>query len=202
AAIAGLGSQQEALGSNPAATGVIRGLEQEIDALSKTAEQRRLDQELKKAGVALASQEGQSIANNVRQLFERKAAIEAEEEARRKAELAANRAAARGIREQDTARQRVQDLSTALDDELAILRTSDPVMREMIRLRHILAAATDEERAILEKKIELNVLEAEAYSDFQENAAIVRGAVSDIVSGLRNGENAFEVLADTALRAL
>ncbi|MBA5778070.1 phage tail length tape measure family protein, partial [Stappia sp. F7233] len=32
AAIAGLGSQQEALGSNPAATGVIRGLEQEIDA--------------------------------------------------------------------------------------------------------------------------------------------------------------------------
>ncbi|MBA5776301.1 hypothetical protein H2509_04120, partial [Stappia sp. F7233] len=32
--------------------------------------------------------------------------------------------------------------------------------------------------------------------------AIVRGAVSDIVSGLRNGENAFEVLADTALRAL
>ncbi|MBA5775661.1 hypothetical protein H2509_00820, partial [Stappia sp. F7233] len=202
AAIAGLGSQQEALGSNPAATGVIRGLEQEIDALSKTAEQRELDQRLQKAGVTLASQEGQTIAALVRERFEVKAAIEAEEEARRKAELAANRAAARGILEQDTARQRVQDLIIGLRDELDVLRESDPVQREMIRLREQLAAATPKETKEVENLIAALNLEDEARRDFEENAAIVRGAVSDIVSGLRNGENAFEVLADTALRAL
>lgn len=73
-----------------------------------------------------------------------------------------------GTSEIERQRQAVRDLITALEDEQAILRTSDPVQREMIRLRSTLAAATPEQTKQIEGLIEATIREQEALVSAQD----------------------------------
>ncbi|WJS05210.1 phage tail tape measure protein [Roseibium aggregatum] len=73
-----------------------------------------------------------------------------------------------GTSEIERQKQAVRDLISALEDEQAILRTSDPVQREMIRLRSTLAAATPEQTKQVEGLIEATIREQETLVSAQD----------------------------------
>jgi hypothetical protein len=197
-AIRDLGKAQSGLGSNPAAAGIIQGLQQEYEALGKTAEQRRVDLELRKAGVSAGSEEGRQIASEVQAIFQRKAAIEQEEQARRKAQRAAVSAGNSAATEQ----QRVSELIDTLHMELAALRETDPVRQEMIRLRGRLAAATGDQRIEIEKLITTIKQEEEAKKASAETSNFLKGTLSELYGNLRSSRDAFDALGKTAVSAL
>lgn len=110
--------------------------------------------------------------------------------------------AARNAEADATERQRqaVTDLIRGLEQELEILRETDPVLQEMIRHREVLAAATDEERALIEELIRTRNAEAEALEQVQRRMQEIQQLGQDvfrgIISDLRAGVSASDALVD------
>jgi hypothetical protein len=99
-------------------------------------------------------------------------------------------------------RDAIRNLITQLETERDILRETDPVQREMIRLRDVLSGATEQEKNKIENLIRAKLREAEANADLREYTDILKGSVSSLAMAVRNGENVWDALADSALRAL
>jgi hypothetical protein len=129
--------------------GVMDELAREIEEVrrSELANAQRAAQ--LKAGVAADSEAGQAIAALVAEIFAEKEASEQ-----------AARAAEERSRAEERAREAVEELRESLSAEIDVMRTADPVLREMIRLRGALAGATDEERAAIEGLIAVKRVEA------------------------------------------
>jgi hypothetical protein len=99
-------------------------------------------------------------------------------------------------------REALRSLIQQLELERDLERESDPVKREMIRLREILSAATQKEKTDIENLIRTKLREAEANADLREYTDILKGSVSSLAMAVRNGENVWDTMADNALRAL
>ena len=102
----------------------------------------------------------------------------------------------------DSKREAVARLIRQLEIERDVMRETDPVQREMIRLSETLAAAKGDEKKQVEELIRSNLREAEAKREQQEYTDILKGSVSSLAMAVRNGENVWDALADNALRAL
>lgn len=106
----------------------------------------------------------------------------------------------------DRSRAAVDNLITGLNDELAILRESDPVRQEMLRNRSALAAATAEERAEVEDLIRTRNRETQALADTQRAMSEVQDMGRDVVRGivddLRAGASAGDILTNVLDRIL
>ncbi|SDY55517.1 phage tail length tape measure family protein [Citreimonas salinaria] len=115
-----------------------------------------------------------------------------------------------GTSELERQKKAVEDLISSQHDELAILRETDPVQQEMIRLRETLAGATAEQRAAIEANIATISAEKAAQEEIGQIRDQVGGAVSDLVPSLVQGGNeaaeAWErfgqTLRDIAIQAL
>ena len=200
-AIAKANTEASAIGqefsANVPAQGVITALQAELEALSKTEVQRRIEKELRKANVDAASEEGQAIAATVRQIF-------AETEARKDATAAARQssserraAAARAAAETERQHEAVTNLVESLQEEIEIEQTHDPVQKELIRLRDQMAGAINEERMKIEDliraKIALQNVEKEDrglfgasidyLKDFVEKAGTAADLIKEAISG-------------------
>jgi len=186
--VANIGKVRAEIGDDPLAASVIARLKAEIDALGKTAEQRQRDNELKAAGVSITSKYGSEIADLVRQKYALKAANEAAAKAERDAASAARQNAAEAKRAQaqfDAKRAAVGTLITSLETEIAVMRESDPVQKEMLRLRETLSYATEGERLAIEKKIATQIKESAATAKASERMAFFEqqtlGALDELI---------------------
>ncbi|MGH1416901.1 MAG: phage tail length tape measure family protein [Pelagimonas sp.] len=95
------------------------------------------------------------------------------------------------VKELKKQQEAVEQLTRRYDDQLAILRESDPVQKEMLRNRETLAHATDAERKAIEAKI--TTLESEKTAQDQASAAsdYLKSTSSDLIPALvRGGEDA------------
>ena len=151
--------------------------------------ERRQRQAARRLGVDLDSDQGRIVAEEVRRNLEA-------EEARRRRE----RAQRGSTRSTDRERKAVDDLILSLQEELDILRETDPVQQELIRHREVLAAATEEERRLVEELIRARFDEAEALEEVQRQMEAVRQLGHDVVRGiirdLREGATAGDILAN------
>lgn len=129
--------------------GVMDELARELEEVrrSELANAQRAAQ--LKAGVAADSEAGQAIAARVAEIFAEKEANEA-----------AARASEERSRAEERAREALDELRASLSTEIEMMRSADPVLREMIRLRGALAGATDDERAAIEGLIATRRVEA------------------------------------------
>ncbi|MBB99194.1 MAG: hypothetical protein CML67_06615 [Rhodobacteraceae bacterium] len=99
-------------------------------------------------------------------------------------------------------REAIKKLTASLQDELDIIRESDPYQRELIRLRDQLAEATPKERKAVEDLIEAIQRERAEKQDLREYTDILKGSVSSLAMAVRNNENVWDAMADNALSAL
>jgi lambda family phage tail tape measure protein len=207
-AIAKASSEASAIGqefsANVPAQGVLTSLKAELDALSKTEVQRRIEKELRKANVDAASEEGQAIAATVQQIFAETQARKDAASAEREGASARRQAAARATAETERQHEAVADLIESLKEEIEIGQTQDPVQKELIRLRGQMAGATAEERAMIEEliraKIALQNVEKEdkglfgASIDYLKDFVDKAGTAADLVKEAISG--AFSSAAD------
>ncbi len=104
-----------------------------------------------------------------------------------------------GTSEIERQKQAVQDLITRLEEELAIVRESDPVQQEMIRLRSTLAGATDEQKAKVEELVTAAMREEEAMASLQEIMQTFGDMAVDALDGLLDdSKDLDDVLGDLA----
>lgn len=104
-----------------------------------------------------------------------------------------------GTSEIERQKQAVQDLITRLEEELAIVRESDPVQQEMIRLRSTLAGATDEQKAKVEELVATTRREEEAMASLEEIMQTFGDMAVDAFDGLLDGSKDLDdVLGDLA----
>lgn len=109
----------------------------------------------------------------------------------RREQAAAGRAAGGAAKATAKERDAVRDLIATKTEELAILRETDPVQQEMIRLRGELAAATDAERAAVETLIATRFEEQRAQEQLAETSEFFRSSFADLVPSLvRGGDEA------------
>ena len=73
-----------------------------------------------------------------------------------------------GVSEIERQKKAVTDLIASLEEEVALVRESDPVQQEMIRLRSTLAGATDEQKARVEELVTASIQESEQLANLQE----------------------------------
>jgi lambda family phage tail tape measure protein len=200
-AIAKAKSEASAIGqefsANVPAQGALASLQAELDALSKTEEQLRIEKELRKANVDAASEEGQAIAATVHQIFAETQARKDAATAEREGASARRQAAARATAETERQHEAVVNLIRSLQEEVEFEQTQDPVQKELIRLREQMAGATSEERAKIEEliraKIALQNTEKEDRSlygasidylkDFVEKAGTAADLIKEAISG-------------------
>jgi hypothetical protein len=200
-AIATAGAQASQIGQefsqNLPAAGVIDALNEELEALGKTAEQLRIEKELRKANVDAASDEGKAIAATVHEIFAETQARKDAATAEREGASARRATAARASAETERQHEAVVDLIESLRQEVEIEQTQDPVQRELIRLREQMAGATAQERAEIEEliraKVALQDTEKEDRSlfdasigylkDFVEKAGTAADIVKEAISG-------------------
>ncbi|ADZ70126.1 hypothetical protein [Polymorphum gilvum] len=96
-------------------------------------------------------------------------------------------------------RQAVTDLIAALEDELDVLRETDPVQREMIRLRGALAAATPEQTDQVRALVEATMSEREQLYALQDAFQAFGDMAVDAFDRLLDGsEDLDDVLGDLA----
>lgn len=173
----------------------IDKLRQEAESLGRSELANLQLQAVRRAGVALDSEAGQQIAELVRHNYELA-------EAQRQATAAGEDAQ----RRHEAGRQAVRDLITDLDRELEILRETDPVQREMIRLRDEMAFATSREIDQIREKIGALEEEREAQRAVEAEMAfrrsMVEGVIGDMRRALRDGQLSWETLGDVALNVL
>ncbi|MCB1380853.1 MAG: phage tail length tape measure family protein [Alphaproteobacteria bacterium] len=200
-AIAKANTEASAIGqefsANVPAQGVLTSLQAELEALSKTEEQLRIEKELRKANVDAASEEGKAIAATVHQIFAESQARKEAASAEREGASARRAAAARATAEAERQHEAVADLIDSLRQEIEIGETQDPVQKELIRLRNQMAGATAEERGQIEEliraKIALQSVETEDkglfgasidyLKDFVEKAGTAADLVKEAISG-------------------
>lgn len=104
----------------------------------------------------------------------------------------------------------VADLIEKKREELDLLRETDPVQQEMIRLRGELAGATADQRADVEALIATYFEEQRAQEQLAETSEFFRSSMADLIPGLvRGGDEAasswqrfVRVLEDAAWQAL
>ncbi|MDK3072772.1 phage tail length tape measure family protein [Sedimentitalea sp. JM2-8] len=77
-------------------------------------------------------------------------------------------------------------LISAQEQQLAILRETDPVQREMLRYRDLMRGATDSERAAIERLIGTRLREEEAMRGVKDQERFFRDIAGDTVRGLIN----------------
>lgn len=183
--------------ANVPAQGVLAALNAELDALGKTEEQRRVERELRKANVDAASEEGQAIAAKVHAIFAETSARKEATASEREAEATRRAALARSSAETERSRQAVAELIGSLREEIEIAETSDPVQKELIRLRGQMAGTTAEERAEIEKLITAKLALANTdqgesglfgssvkfLTDFVEKAGTAADLIKEALSG-------------------
>ncbi|MEP1330102.1 phage tail length tape measure family protein [Pseudophaeobacter sp.] len=110
----------------------------------------------------------------------------------------------------DKERKALERLIAREEEQLAILRETDPVQQEMIRLRDELKNATDEEREAIEALIRERIKEQRAIADTDAATGLLRENSETLVEGLiRGGEDAADAwdqvkasIAAAALEAL
>ncbi|MBW6496706.1 MAG: phage tail length tape measure family protein, partial [Burkholderiaceae bacterium] len=131
-------------------------------------------------GASPSSPEGMAIA------MLRQEAVSAAEEVVRLDQAYAEwqrsqRSAAGGTEKQRSA---LADLIDAQMQELALLRETDPVQREMLKHREAMAAATDTERQLVEELIATRLREQEQMQALQETQDFFTGTLYDAFEGL------------------
>jgi hypothetical protein len=83
--------------------------------------------------------------------------------------------------------------------QLATLRESDPVMREMLRYRVAMAGATKEQRALLEKLITTRLREEDVLERVQETQSFFQDTAYDALDGMiSRGESFGDVMKNVA----
>jgi hypothetical protein len=102
----------------------------------------------------------------------------------------------------DQKREALKSLIKQLELERDVERESDPVKREMIRLREIMSVAVGTEEKDIENLIRTKLREAEANDELRQYNDILKDSVSGLAMAVRNGENVWDAFADSALRAL
>lgn len=119
----------------------------------------------------------------------------AADEARRRAAQGARA----GARDTERSREAVEDLIRSLEDEIDTLRETDPVQRDLIRHREVLAHATATERAEVEELIRIRFREAEALEQVQRRMDDIRQTATDvfreIIRGASEGTSVSEILS-------
>lgn len=99
--------------------------------------------------------------------------------------------------EEDRERAAVEKLIEAKNRELAVLRETDPVQREMIRLRERLTAATPQQREEVEALIEAHHAEIEAM----ERKEAFRDILGDVLINARSLKDVWDGIVDNVIRA-
>lgn len=95
----------------------------------------------------------------------------------------------------DQQRQALQRLVEQQELQLAVLRETDPVRRELLRYASAMAGASDAERASVEKLIAARVREEEAVSQVQDRQEVLQNVGNDAFEGLIfRGEKLSDVL--------
>lgn len=92
----------------------------------------------------------------------------------------------------------LQDLVDSLNDEIAMLREHDPVQKEMLKHREVLAKATDAEK----KKVEELITTREREKATLEGLREISGMVGDtLIDALMGADDAGKRLIETLIRA-
>lgn len=92
-------------------------------------------------------------------------------------------------------RDAVADLVNSLQDQIDIIRATDPVQKEMLQNREALAEATSAERAQVEALIETRIQEEDALDRLQEGREDFRRTMYDEIKGLLfEGNSILEML--------
>ncbi|MEL7098292.1 MAG: phage tail length tape measure family protein [Pseudomonadota bacterium] len=100
-----------------------------------------------------------------------------------------------GVSEIDQQRRALEQLIAREREELALLRETDPVKKELLRNRETLAVATAAERAEVEQLITQRIAEAAAIEQQQRQYDFLKQTASDAFSSLiRQGEDFDDVL--------
>lgn len=132
---------------------------------------------------------------------QREAAIERAKEIARVNEQSRTAGGARGgMRagsEQDRETESLDRLIEARRRELDVLRETDPVQRDMLRLREALTKATPQQREELEALIEAHRAEIEAMEQKEE----FRDILGDVLSGARSLKDVWDGIGDAVIRA-
>jgi lambda family phage tail tape measure protein len=176
---------------------VLASLNDELTNLGKTAQQLRIEKELRAANVDAATDEGKAIAAKVHEIFAEQQAQKDAAAASREAASASRQSREQTAREVERQHETVERLIESLKEEVEIEKTSDPVQQELIRLRGQMAGATDEERAKIEElirtKIALQNAEKQDKSlygasidylkDFVEKAGTAADLIKEAISG-------------------
>lgn len=102
----------------------------------------------------------------------------------------------------DKERQAVEKLISGLQDQLALLRETDPIQKEMLRNREALKGATDAEREAVRGLIGTLQEEEEALERQADLADYFKDTGYDIFKGATQGADALAAAADRAAEAL
>jgi hypothetical protein len=100
-----------------------------------------------------------------------------------------------GGKASDKQRSSLEDLIDAQMQELAILRETDPVQKEMLKHREAMVGATDAERQMVEELIAARIREQAEMQALQEAQDFFSGTLYDAFEGLiLRGDNLTDVL--------
>lgn len=102
----------------------------------------------------------------------------------------------------DRERKAVEDLLKSLQDQLDILRETDPVQQELLRNREALKGATDAERDAVEDLIETRLREEEALENHKALVSEVKDIGYDLFTSATQGADALEAAARRAAEAI
>lgn len=102
----------------------------------------------------------------------------------------------------DREREAVEKLISGLQDQLALLRETDPIQKEMLRNREVLAAATGKERAAVRDLIESYAEEEEALERKGELTDFLKSEGYDLFTSATQGVDALTAAANRAVEAL
>lgn len=104
--------------------------------------------------------------------------------------------------EVDREREAVEKLISGLEDQLAILRETDPVQKEMLRNREALKGATEAEREAVRGLIETRLDEEEALERHADLADYLKDTGFDLFTGATQGADALASAANRTAEAL
>lgn len=129
-----------------------------------------------------------------------------ERSAASKREALANRksrgAAAARLKEAKKEREAVTKLIQSLEDQLAILRETDPVQKEMLRNREALKGATAKEREAVEDLIATRLREEEVLDNHKALTGEIKDIGYDLFTSATQGADALEAAALRAADAI
>ncbi|MEQ9281220.1 MAG: phage tail length tape measure family protein [Marinovum algicola] len=107
-----------------------------------------------------------------------------------------------GASEAQKERDAVADLIRSLEDQLAILRETDPIQKEMLRNREALKGATDAEREAVRDLIGAHAEEEKALERKGELTSFLKEQGYDLFTSATKGVDALTAAAERAAEAL